>query len=51
VTLADSVRWLFEQSHITAREAGMLATKLDDSCSQSELASCQQIGRRGLAAE
>jgi dihydroflavonol-4-reductase len=30
VTLADSVRWLVQQGHITAREAGMLATKLDD---------------------
>jgi dihydroflavonol-4-reductase len=30
VTLADSVRWLARQGHITAREAGMLATKLDD---------------------
>ena len=30
VTLADSVRWLVQQGHITDREAGMLATNLDD---------------------
>lgn len=26
VTLADSVRWLFEQGHISRRQAGQLAT-------------------------
>jgi nucleoside-diphosphate-sugar epimerase len=30
VTLADSVRWLAQQGHITATEAGILATKPDD---------------------
>jgi hypothetical protein len=30
VTLADSVRWLAQQGHITAPEAGMLATKPGD---------------------
>jgi dihydroflavonol-4-reductase len=30
VTLADSVRWLVQQGHIAAREAGMLATRPDD---------------------
>ena len=26
VTLADSVRWLFEQGHISRRQGGQLAT-------------------------
>jgi dihydroflavonol-4-reductase len=30
VTLADSVRWLFEQGHISPRQASQLATELDD---------------------
>jgi len=30
VTLADSVRWLFEQGHISPRQAGRLATELDN---------------------
>jgi hypothetical protein len=30
VTLAESVRWLVEHGHISGRQAGKLATELDD---------------------
>jgi nucleoside-diphosphate-sugar epimerase len=43
VTLADSVRWLVEQGHITAREAGMLATKLDDEPQPVGVGGCHGI--------